>query len=108
MPNQVLPQSDEVARAILFIWWNGDGPTPECTHWTSQGTIIIRALTPGKTSTVYWRPARDRAEKQLGFGDIDPRSVAVSLHQGSYDNDARFQLSRLAPKQLGDWNNLGR
>lgn len=102
-----LPQTNLQRRAGAFHFWNGDPPPPEFTHWTPEGTIIIRAKTPGIASDVLWRPRQAAVAQVLGGDDSNPYAVAMNLRRGKYDGDAGFAISELTPEQLSEWNNLG-
>lgn len=101
-----LPEADLQARMFRFWRWNGEPPAPQFTHWTSEGTIIIRIVQPIFASAVIWR-GRDTNEAVLGNGSAHPDQVAYLIARGEYDKDAGFAISALVPADLSQWNNLG-
>lgn len=101
-----LPASDFDAKAFRFWRWNGDGKPPQFTHWTAEGTVIIRGKTPAISSEVLWRP-KGGQEMSIGSDDANPHWPARNLHQGNFDKDAGFSISALVPATLQEWNDLG-
>lgn len=106
MEDEPLPSSDMEERTFRFWQWNGDLPAPQFTHWTPEGTIILRAATPGTTSEVIWRP-KDGPEVHAGYGGPHASSAAMLIAKGGHDKDAGYPLSQIAPQYLEEWNNLG-
>ena len=94
------------SKLTAFCWWNGDPPAPSFTHWTANGTIVIRAKTPCVATEVLWKPKDSEEARLLGSDDINPYRPARNLHVGNYDRNAGFAISSLVPKDLLDWNNL--
>ena len=94
------------SKLKAFCWWNGDPPAPSFTHWTANGTIIIRVKTPGLATEVLWKPKHSDEPRLLGNDDINPYWPARNLHVGNYDREAGFAISSLVPKDLSDWNDL--
>jgi hypothetical protein len=97
---EALPPEIEFKRK-KFLYWNGDPPAPQITHWTKRGVFTIRANTPRLTSLVLF------GDVSLGVADSDPRSVARILFNGSFDRDLGFAASEWLPSTLAGWNDQG-
>lgn len=95
-----LPKISFAERMIRFWRWNGDGSPPQFSHWTSRGTVVLRAKTPGISSEVLFNG------KFLGYDDIYPGRAASNLITGKYDETAGFPISEILPN-LDEWNDLG-
>lgn len=94
---------DAIERRLMKFWtWNGDTPAPCFSHWTSRGTFMIRACTPGQPTIneVLFNGSR------LGFG-LYPISDARNLADGAYNKELGFPASEVGvPAFLEEWNNL--
>lgn len=105
------PDSDinfsELEKRMMKFWrWNGDPPAPQFSHWTSQGSVIVRAATAAKASVVIWKP-KDGEENRLGYDDINPHFPLNNVVKGKYDDDAGVPISQLVPSDWATWNDLG-
>lgn len=92
-------------KRLRFLMWNGDGSPPQFSHWTNQGSVIVRAATPSVSSVVIWKP-KDGDERHLGYDDIFPYGPMRHITEGKYDQDAGVELSKIVPPDPIDWNNL--
>lgn len=106
MSDEPLPSGDITAMTNRFMDWDGEPPAPQFTHWTAEGTIVLRPATPRFTTEVIWRP-KDGDEVHAGYGSPFPSSAANLIKRGGHDKDAGYPLSQIVPEYLEQWNNLG-
>ena len=95
-----LPHLPADRISFKFVSWNGGSAAPKISHRMPDGTITIRAVTPGVSTEVLWNGDR------IGFDVIWVDLVLRNIIDKKYDKDFGFPISEKIPHSVGAWNDL--